>query len=139
MSPLLQSGTTLYVCGGPSVSSPYIMEPDFGADSRIWDDILHQWDNYSKYLLRRYAWTGATSPRDLHLEPVSREGAYTPAADHKPTIQASCWEDRLAKGHAEQEGSAATGSSDGTNHTSATSTLLESTCNPVSADGAPTG
>ena len=41
---------------------PYIMEPDFGADSRIWDDILRQWGDYSEYLLARYAWTGATSP-----------------------------------------------------------------------------
>ena len=72
------------MCGSPSVSSPYIVEPDFGADSRIWDDILCRWGDYSEYLLGRYAWTGAISPRALHLEPVSGDGTYTLAAWHKP-------------------------------------------------------
>ena len=57
------------MCGSPSVGSPYVVEPDFGADSRIWDDILRQWGGYFKYLLGRYAQTGATSPRDFHLNP----------------------------------------------------------------------
>ena len=118
-----------------SNDSPYFMEPDYGADSRIWGASLLWWGDYSEYLLGRYTWTCATSPRDLHLEPVSGEGAYTPAADHKPTIQASCWEGRLAIGHAELKGSGAMGSSDGTSHMSATSTLPESTSNPVPAGG----
>ena len=40
------------------------------------------------------------------------------------------------KGHSEHEGSGATVSSDGPSHLSATSALLESTSNPVSAAGA---
>ena len=77
-----------------------------------WSQILEQTPGYgtatssagvttSEYLLGRYDWTGATSPRALHLEPVSGDGAYTLAAWHKPTLQASHWEGRLAKGHAE--------------------------------------
>ena len=84
----------------------------------------------------RYVQTGASSPRDFHLGPVSVEGAYTPAADHKPTIQAFRWEGRPAKGCTELKGSGAMGFSDGTSHTSATSTLPELTSNPVPAGGA---
>ena len=77
-------------------------------------------------------------PRDFHLGPVSVGGTYTLAAGHKPTIQASCWEGRMAKVHSEHEGSGATGSSDGTSHMPVASTLPELTSNPISADGAPT-
>ena len=116
----------------PPTSWSQILEqtPGYGTTSSAGEG------DYSEYLLGRYAQTGATSLRDLHLEPISREGAYTLAAGHKPTIQASRWEGQLAKGHAEREGSAATGSSDGSSHTSAASTPPELTCNPVPADGA---
>ena len=123
-----------HLCYYPETS---FMEPDYGADSGIWDSSLLRWGDYSEYLLGRYVRTGATSPRDFHLGPVSVEGAYTPAAGHKPTIQASHWKGQMAKGHYEHEGSSAMGSSDGTSHTPATSTLPESTSNPVSADSAP--
>ena len=61
--------------------------------------------------------TGATSPRDFHLEPISVEDAYTPAASHKPTIQTSRCEGRMAKGCNEHKESGAMGFSDGTSHT----------------------
>ena len=38
-----------------SDSSPYLMEPDYGADSRIWDDRLLRWSDHSEYLLGRYS------------------------------------------------------------------------------------
>ena len=75
-----------------SIGSPYLMEPDYGADSGIWDDSLLQWGDYSKYLLGRYVQTSANSTRDSCLGPVSVEGPYIPAAGHNPTIQTSCWE-----------------------------------------------
>ena len=64
------------------------------------------------------------------------EGPYIQAASHNPTLQTSCWEGRTAKDSYEHEGSGATSSSDGPTHLSATSTLWESTSNPVSAAGA---
>ena len=51
---LLQSGTTLYVCGSLSVSSPYVVEPDCRADSRIWSDHFLRWSDHSEYLLGGY-------------------------------------------------------------------------------------
>ena len=119
-----------------SVGSPYLMEQDYGADSRIWDDSLLRWGDYSEYLLGRYVWTSATSTRDFHLGPISVEGPYIPAVCHNPIVQTSCWECQTAKGHPEHEGSGATGSSDGTSHPSAASIPPESTSNPVSAAGA---
>ena len=53
---------------------PYLMEPDYGADSGIWDDRLLQRSDYSEYLLGRYVQTRATSTRDFHLGPISVEG-----------------------------------------------------------------
>ena len=119
-----------------SVSSPYLMEPDYGADSGIRDNCLLRWSDYSEYLLGRYVQTSATSTRDFHLGPIPVEGPYIPEAGHNPAIQTSHWEGRMAKGHSEHEGSGATGSSDGPSHLSATSTPLELTSNPVSAAGA---
>ena len=119
-----------------SLGSPYLMEPDYGTDSRIWDDCLIQWSDHSEYLLGRYVQIRATSTRDLHLGHVSLEGLHTPAAGHNPIIQTSRWEGRTAKGSSGYESSGAMGSSDGPSHLSATSTLPESTSNPVSAAGA---
>ena len=119
-----------------SFGSPYLMEPDYAADSGIWDDCLLQWCGYSEYLLGRYAWTSATSTRDFHLGPISVEGPYVPEAGHNPAVQTSCWEGQMAEGCSEHEGSGATGSSDGPSHLSAASTLPELTSNPVSAAGA---
>ena len=119
-----------------SIGSPCLMEPNYGTDSRIWDEHLIWWSDCSKYLPGRYVWTSATSTRDFHLGPISVEGPYIPAAGHNPIIQTSHWEGQMAKGHSEHEGSAATGSSDGTSHPSAASTPPESTSNPVSAAGA---
>ena len=121
-----------------SIGSPYLMEPDHGADSVIWDDSLLQWGDYSEYLLGRYVQTSATSTRDFHLGSVSVEGPYVPEAGHNPAVQTSRWEGRMAEGHSEHERSGATGSSDGPSHPSAASTLPESTSNPVSAAGAAT-
>ena len=45
------------------------MEPDYGADSGIWDDHLLRWGGYSEYLCGRYVQTSATSTRDFHLGP----------------------------------------------------------------------
>ena len=56
--------------------------------------------------------------------------ASVPEASHNPAVQTSRWEGRTAEGRYEQEGSGATGSSDGPSHPSATSTLPESTSNP---------
>ena len=109
------------------------MEPDYGADSGIWDDRLLRWSGYSEYLLGRYVQTSATATRDFHLGPVSVEGPYILEAGHNPTIQTSLWEGQTAKGHSEHEGSGAMDSSGGSSHPSATSTLPESTSNPVSA------
>ena len=133
LPPLLLPGDKLWMCRSTSNDSPYLMEPDYGADSGIWDDHLPQWSDYSEYLLRRYAWTSATSTWDFHLEPISVEGPYIPEAGHNPAIQTSCWEGQMAKGHSEHKGSCATGSSDGPSHLSATSTLWELTSNPGAA------
>ena len=123
------------MCRSTSNDSPYFMEPDYGADSRIWDDSLLQWGDYSEYLLGRYVRTNATSTRDFHLGPVSVEGPYIPAASHNPVVQTSHWEGQTAKGSSGYERSGATGSSDGPSHLSATSALPELTSNPVSAAG----
>ena len=104
------------MCRSISNDSPYLMEPDYGADSGIWDDHLLQWSGYSEYLLGRYVQTCATSTRDFHLGPISVEGPYVTEAGHNPAVQTSCWEGRIAKGHSEHEGSGATGSSDGPSH-----------------------
>ena len=114
----------------------YLMEPDYGADSRIWDDCLLRWSDYSEYPLGRYVQTNATSTRDFHLGPISVESPYVPEASHNPAIQTSHWEGQMAEGHYEHEGSGAMGSSDGPSHPSAASTLPELTSNPVSAAGA---
>ena len=53
------------------------MEPDFGADSRIWDNSLRWLGDYSKYLFKRYVQTSASSTRGFHLGPISVEGPYT--------------------------------------------------------------
>ena len=121
-----------------SGSSPYLMEPDYGADSRIWDNSLLRSGDYPEYLLGRYAQTSATSTRDFgtHLGPISVKGPYIPKAGHNPIVQTSCWKGQMAKGHSEHKGSGATGSSDGTSHPSATSTPPELTSNPISAAGA---
>ena len=118
------------MCRSTSNDSPYFMEPDYGADSRIWDDSLLRWGDYSEYLLGRYVQTSATSTRDFHLGPISVEGPYIPAVGHNPVVQTSHWEGQMAKGCSEHEGSGATGSSDGTSHLSATSTPPELTSNP---------
>ena len=120
------------------VSSPYLVEPDCGADSGIWDDSLLQWSDYSKYLLGRYVRTHATSTRDFHFRPILVEGPFNPEASHNPTVQTSHWEGQMAKGHPEHEGSGATGPSGCSTHLSAISTPPGSTSNPVSADGAAT-
>ena len=57
------------MCGSPSVSSPYIVEPDCGANSRIWDDSLCWWGDYSKYLFKRYVQTSASSTRGSIWDP----------------------------------------------------------------------
>ena len=124
--------------GSTSVGYPYFMEPDYGKDSSLWGDSLLQWSDHSEYLLGRYVWIRATSTRYLHLGHVSLEGRYTTAASHNPIVQTSCWEGQMAKDRSEHEGSGAIGSSDGTSHPPATSTPLELTSNPVSADGAAT-
>ena len=126
------------MCRSTSNGSPYLMEPDYGADSVICDDRLLRWSGYSEYLLGRYVWTSATSTRDFHLGPISVEGPYVPEASHNPTVQTSHWEGQTAKGRYEHKGSGATGSSDGPSHLSAASTLPELTSNPVSAAGAAT-
>ena len=41
-------------CVSLSVGSPYVMEPDRRADSRIWSDHLLWWSDHSEYLLGRY-------------------------------------------------------------------------------------
>ena len=41
-------------CMGVSVGSPYIVELDFGADSRLWSDRRLWWSDHTKYLLGRY-------------------------------------------------------------------------------------
>ena len=112
------------------------MESDYRADSRIWDDSLLWWGDYSKYLLRRYVQTSADSTRDFHLGHVSVEGPYNPAAGHNPVIQTSRQEGRMAKGRSEHKGSGATGSSDCTSHLPAASTSLGLTSNPIPAGGA---
>ena len=67
-----------------SIGSPYLMEPDYGADSGIWDDSLLQWGDYSKYLLGRYVQTSATSTRDSIWDPfqwkapISQQPVTTP-------------------------------------------------------------
>ena len=116
----------------PPTSWSQIMEQTLG----IWDDRLLQWSDYSEYLLGRYVRTSATSTRDFHLGPISVESPYVPEAGHNPAVQTSCWEGQMAEGRYEDEGSGATGSSDGPSHLSATSTLPESTSNPISAAGA---
>ena len=126
------------MCRSTSDNSSFFMEPDYGSDSGIWDDSLLQGGDYSEYLLGRYVRTSGTSTRDFHLRPVSVEGPYIPEAGHNPTIQTSCWEGQMAKGSSGYERSGAMGSSDGTSHLSAASTLLESTSNPLSAAGAAT-
>ena len=119
-----------------SVSSPYLMEPDYGKDSSLWGKSLLQWSDHSECLLGRYVQIHATSTRYLHLGHISLEGLYTTAAGHNPIVQTSHWEGRTAKGHSEHEGSGATAPSDCFTHLPATSTPPELTSNPVSADGA---
>ena len=74
---LLQSGPILWVCGSLSVGSPYIVEPDCRADSRVWSDSLLLRSDHSEYLLGRYAWICCTSARTLHLEHASSGGLST--------------------------------------------------------------
>ena len=80
------------MCRSTSNNSPYLMEPDYGADSGIWDNCLLWWGDYSEYLLGRYVQTSVTSTRDFHLGPISVEGPYIPEASHNPAVQTSCWE-----------------------------------------------
>ena len=79
---LLSPGHKLQVCRSTSVDSPYFMEPDYRANSRIWDDSLLRRGDYSEYLLGGYDWTSVTSTRDFHLGHISVEGPYTRAAGH---------------------------------------------------------
>ena len=90
--------------------APFLMEPDYGMDSHLWDDSPLWCSDYSKYLLGRYVLTGATPTSDLHLGHIPVAGPCTPATGHNPIILTSHWEGRTAKGCSEHEGSGATGS-----------------------------
>ena len=49
--------------GSLSVGSPYVVEPDCRADSRVWSDLLLRRSDHSEYLHWRYAWIHGTSSR----------------------------------------------------------------------------